>query len=167
MRSTRYKLKMLRGIGRASSNGGDGSCGLPYRKQVHYQPSANFHAHSSSGNGKSNNGSNQQQTQVLKSESGTGNKGCTRIKPYNQHQEFRPPSAASRCYVSSGETNNNTIGETIQSLTWSDIHSSTTATMDCELNSEIRAKAFAICRDYLHGVWKRIDARDLIVKRIR
>ncbi|ODN04629.1 Choline/ethanolamine kinase [Orchesella cincta] len=39
--------------------------------------------------------------------------------------------------------------------------------MDCTgPNSDIRAKAFGICRDYLHGAWKQIDSKDLIIKRV-
>lgn len=35
------------------------------------------------------------------------------------------------------------------------------------LNSDIREKAFGICRDYLHGAWKQIDSKDLVIKRVR
>ena len=35
------------------------------------------------------------------------------------------------------------------------------------LTPEVRAKAFNICRDYLHGAWKQIDLRDLVIKRVR
>jgi choline/ethanolamine kinase len=38
--------------------------------------------------------------------------------------------------------------------------------MESHLNPDIRAKAFAICRDYLHGAWKQIDSRDLVLKRV-
>lgn len=43
-----------------------------------------------------------------------------------------------------------------------------TTNMDCTgLNSDIREKAFGICRDYLHGAWKQIDSKDLVIKRVR
>jgi hypothetical protein len=178
MRSTRHKLKMLRGISRpTTANGSDGGAcsGLPYRKHVHYQHSANFHRHSSADSPKSNNNSqhqnknpfsnsanNQSHSEVVQNGSRS-----PRSKPYNQHPgAYFVSTSASLNLVNIGE-NNNLLSEQIQSLTWTEIHSSTTSTMDCQLNSDIRAKAFAICKDYLHGVWKQIDARDLIVKRIR
>lgn len=39
--------------------------------------------------------------------------------------------------------------------------------MEAGLSSDIRIKAFGICRDYLHGAWKQIDLRDLILKRVK
>lgn len=206
MRSTRHKFKMLRGISRStSSNGGEGidtsvTCGsLPYRKQDHYQQSANFQRHSSAdsvtneSNSQSqphnnhNNYSNGSQSEPNKSiqpphrshsdgqVNGSGAKHWSthhqRLRPYNQHPTpfIVPSSAPLSTLITANSTseNNNNLTDHIQSLTWSEIHSSTTSTMDCELNSDIRAKAFAICKDYLHGVWKQIDARDLVVKRIR
>ncbi|OXA53029.1 Choline/ethanolamine kinase [Folsomia candida] len=188
MRSTRHKFKMLRGISSRSSttNGGDGiggACGgLPYRKQVHYQHSATFQRHSSADGTQShkNNNQNHNRSDTKKfhrsnsdgqvNGSSAGNRS-PRNRPYNQHPTPFKVSATiplSSSFIKSGESNNNSnnFSERIQSLTWTEIHSSTTSTMDCKLNSDIRAKAFAICKDYLHGVWKAIDARDLAVKRI-
>lgn len=33
--------------------------------------------------------------------------------------------------------------------------------------ADVRIKAFAICKDYLHGAWKQIEPKDLVLKRIR
>lgn len=188
MRSTRHKLKMLRGISRPTGNDSDGNANgiacdglLPYRKHIHYQYPANFHRHSSLDNAKSHNhqvkshisfssrsnGASKNslcgEGQSTHSDVASGNKS-PRSKPFNQHPGAYFVSASSSLSLVNAVENE---PEQIQSLTWTEIHSSTTATMDCELNSDIRAKAFAICKDYLHGVWKHIDARDLVVKRIR
>lgn len=153
MRSTRHKLKTLRGVSRSNANG---SGGIPYRKHIHYQHPANFHRHSSTDNATANN------SHLTSLNHSTNSR--PRSKPYNQHPPaYLSPSSALQP-ISNGNhtTNNQNPPRRTQNLAWVDIHSTA-----MDLNSEIRAKAFAICKDYLHGAWKQIDARDLTVKRIR
>jgi len=171
MRSTRHKLKILRGITRTSGS----SATTPYRKHIHYQVSANFHRHSSPDNTTVNN----HLAPELTNQASTSRP--TRVKPCNQHPPvyFVSTSAATLqplCSHSNGNSSHNSAGRQsddsstsqvprpISNIAWIDIHSSV---MDSDLNPDIRAKAFAICKDYLHGAWKHIDARDLVVKRIR
>lgn len=37
----------------------------------------------------------------------------------------------------------------------------------CAESKEMREMASRICRDYLHGAWKQISSRDIVLKRIR
>ena len=35
------------------------------------------------------------------------------------------------------------------------------------IKSEMRDKAFRICRDYLNGAWKSISAQEMVLKQVR
>lgn len=227
MRSTRQKLKLLRGISRANTNGGNtltsrkSSNGNSYNgciqangaspnangNLIHDQKTHKHQSHAlaqhnsqfydnsanSSSNSTSASGSRHHRYQSKSHASSTVSRSgavCSQSSAsfstvstsnLNPSQQQAGQEKSSLPNNTRTLTGGNAVSADSQPQNKSNISSSIgvgnpqrqwtqflATNMDCTgLNSDIRQKAFGICRDYLHGAWKQIDSKDLIIKRVR